>query len=61
MPVERGRFYRRMFEHRQKADYADMVTFDAQAVARWLEEAEAFVLEITAIAERNMVEKPDVE
>jgi uncharacterized protein (UPF0332 family) len=38
-----GRFYRRLFDSRQKGDYADLVTFDRADVATWLHEAEKFV------------------
>ena len=50
--VERGRFYRRMFDHRQKADYADFVRFEPGEVAGWAEEAAAFVDEISGLVER---------
>lgn len=28
LPKDMGRFYRRLFDSRQKSDYADLVTFD---------------------------------
>lgn len=49
--VQRGRFYRRLFQHRQQADYADLVTFEPDIVEGWVNEADAFVREITALVE----------
>lgn len=38
-----GRFYDRLFDNRQKADYADLVIFDTKDVGPWLSEARNFV------------------
>lgn len=48
VPRELGRFYRRLFESRQESDYADLISYDEQAVRPWLEEAGSFVEAITA-------------
>ena len=37
LPVEFGRLYRRLFESRQRSDYADFVTFGVSAVSPWVE------------------------
>lgn len=38
-----GRYYSRIFEHRQKSDYADMIRFSNEDVTEWLETANTFV------------------
>jgi len=37
--IESGRFFSRMFEFRQKSDYADFVRFEADKVKEWFEKA----------------------
>lgn len=49
--VETGRFYSRMFEFRQKSDYADFVQFEEGKVKEWLEKAKQFIAEIEGIIE----------
>jgi uncharacterized protein (UPF0332 family) len=46
-----GRFYSRMFEFRQKSDYADFVSFEREKVAEWIEKAEAFLAELERVIE----------
>ncbi len=43
LPKDMGRLYRRLFDSRQKGDYADLVTFDPAEARLWLEDAGAFV------------------
>lgn len=47
--TEAGRFYSRMFEFRQKSDYADFVEFEREKVAEWLEKAEKFLVELERV------------
>ena len=54
VPVKLGRFYRNIFDDRQKADYADEACFDPAEVRAWFEEATAFVAEVTGLAERHL-------
>ena len=35
-----------MFEHRQKGDYVDMISFEAVEVSGWLEKTEIFINEL---------------
>ena len=49
-----GQFYDRLFDNRQKADYADLVVFEEKDVASWLPEAKEFVSSARAEAERRM-------
>lgn len=51
--TDSGRFYSRMFDFRQKSDYADFVTFEDEKVAEWLMKAEAFVAEIERVIEHG--------
>ena len=49
-----GRFYDRLFDNRQKADYADLVIFNAEDVGPWLSEAREFVEVVSKEAEDRM-------
>lgn len=52
VPVHLGRLYRRLFDSRQKGDYADHVEFDIEMVAPWIEEVEVFVETVNGLLER---------
>ncbi|MFA6076217.1 MAG: HEPN domain-containing protein [Negativicutes bacterium] len=41
--VDLGRFFGRMFEYRQKADYGDVDNFEVEQVGRWLVTASLFI------------------
>ena len=43
VPVESGRFYRRLFNSRQRSDYDDLVEFQEEEVTGWLEQAKEFI------------------
>jgi uncharacterized protein (UPF0332 family) len=47
--IELGQLFDRLFDNRQKSDYADMVRFEKEDVRGWLEEARAFVEAIEKI------------
>lgn len=49
-----GRFYDRLFDNRQKADYADFVAFDPADVSPWFDEAQEFVDELSKEAKNRM-------
>jgi len=49
-----GQFYDRLFDNRQKADYADLVAFEDKDVAPWLPQAREFVSAARAEAEHRM-------
>ena len=44
-----GMFYDRLFDNRQKGDYADMIRFNKEEVSKWVIETELFVDEIQKI------------
>ncbi|GAW93534.1 HEPN domain-containing protein [Calderihabitans maritimus] len=48
-----GRIYNRLFDARQKADYADLVTFEPDDVSIWLEEVKSLVSEIDRLIEKE--------
>jgi uncharacterized protein len=48
---EYGRFYRRLYDSRQKGDYGDFVQFEDADVTSWFQEARGFVAAVTIIAE----------
>jgi uncharacterized protein (UPF0332 family) len=55
--VEQGLLYDRLFNNRQKADYVDLVCFEADEVASWLVAAKEFVESVNAlIAKENILE-----
>lgn len=43
LPVEMARFYRRMFDERQRGDYGDVAAFGRGDIGEWLQEAHTFV------------------
>ena len=51
LPKSMGRFYRQLFDSRQKGDYADLVTFDRADVGAWIHEAEKFVAQVARSVE----------
>ena len=51
---EAGRFFSRMFEFRQKSDYADFVEFEREKVAEWLDKAETFLSELERVIEEEL-------
>jgi len=40
---EMGKFYDKLFDTRQKGDYADLVYFDKKEVGSWFDEAKKFI------------------
>lgn len=48
LPASMGRFFHRLYEHRQQSDYTDLTTFDRSDVERWWNEARAFIESISA-------------
>lgn len=50
IPVAQGRFYRGLFNNRQKSDYADLAEFAPTDVRAWLTQAEEFVTLVTHLA-----------
>jgi len=51
---ESGRFYSRMFDFRQKADYIDYFTFERDQVENWIESADNFIEEINQLIDREI-------
>ena len=48
---ERGRFYNKMFEFRQKADYKDGMNFSKEEVGLWLNQTQEFVVCVEGVIE----------
>ena len=48
---EMGKFYDKLFDTRQKGDYADLVYFDKKEIGPWFNEARNFVNSIKNIIE----------
>lgn len=51
--LEFGQLYDRLFDNRQKADYADLVRFDPEDVGKWYDETMNFVQAVTRSLDRS--------
>jgi hypothetical protein len=51
LPKDLGRLYRRLFDSRQKGDYADLVAFDAAEVRAWQRDVEDFLRAVAVAVE----------
>jgi uncharacterized protein (UPF0332 family) len=51
---ELGQLYDRLFDNRQKADYADLVNFSAEDVGPWMGETVEFVQAVAEIVRKEM-------
>ncbi|MEW6359986.1 MAG: HEPN domain-containing protein [Planctomycetota bacterium] len=54
LPRIMGRCYHRLFDMRQKSDYADLAAFHKEDVQAWLQEAKEFVGEVFKIIEEKI-------
>ena len=52
--IELGQLYDRLFDNRQKGDYADLVRFDFNEVRHWYNEAHKFVETIENIIKKEL-------
>lgn len=52
--TELGQLYDRLFDNRQKGDYADLIHFDPKEVGGWYSEAEEFVTRIENIVNKEL-------
>jgi len=53
---DKGRHFDRLFDSRQKSDYADFAAFNADDVAAWTVETRAFVADVHALVQRLLQE-----
>lgn len=51
---ELGQLYDRLFDNRQKGDYADLVRFDPNEVRDWYDEASEFVANVQNIVKKEL-------
>ena len=51
--IESGRLFARMFDFRQKGDYEDFVSFEADKVKEWLDDAKLFIKELEDLIDRE--------
>ena len=47
--IESGQFFDKLFDNRQKADYADLLRFNIDEVRYWYDETKEFVVKIEKI------------
>lgn len=52
--IELGRFFSRMYDFRQKGDYADFVQFEEAKIKEWLASAESFISELDQVIQQEM-------
>lgn len=52
--VESGRFFSRMYDFRQKGDYADFVEFEEAKIKEWLVLAESFINEVDQVIRKEV-------
>ncbi len=51
--AELGKAYDKLYDNRQKGDYADLVKFEKDKVLGWLKEAEDFVAAVEGLLEKE--------
>jgi uncharacterized protein (UPF0332 family) len=49
-----GQLYDKLFDNRQKGDYADLVRFDADIVRNWYDETKKFVESVESIITKEL-------
>jgi hypothetical protein len=54
LAIEQGQLYDKLFDNRQKGDYADLVKFDLAEVGKLFDETKRFVEAVTKIAKKEM-------
>jgi uncharacterized protein (UPF0332 family) len=52
--LESGQLYDKLFDNRQKSDYADLVRFDLDEVSDWYDEARRFVDAVEDIVKKEL-------
>ena len=52
--AELGQLYDRLFDNRQKGDYADLIRFDPDSVRNWYDEAQKFVETLEIIVKKEL-------
>jgi len=52
--MEFGLLYDKLFDNRQKSDYADLVRFDSGEVRHWYDEAKSFVGSLEILVKREL-------
>jgi len=50
--IESGQFFDKLFDNRQKADYADLLRFNIDEVRYWYDETKEFVVKIEKILQQ---------
>ena len=54
LPLVQGQLYDRLFDQRQRSDYADLVHFDVHEVRLWYGEAQAFVDAVVVLIQQAL-------
>jgi len=55
LPLENGQLYDKLFDNRQKADYADMITFNADEVNDWYNDVKLFLDSMKALIQNELI------
>jgi uncharacterized protein (UPF0332 family) len=54
LPLSQGQLYDRLFDQRQRSDYADLVHFGVHEVRAWYAEAQAFVDTVAVLIQQAL-------
>ena len=54
LPLGQGQLYDRLFDQRQRSDYADLVHFGVHEVRGWYVEAQAFVAAVAVLIQQAL-------
>jgi uncharacterized protein len=54
LDIPRGQIYDKLYDNRQRGDYADLTRFEVQEVRPWLDEARAFAGDVEALILREL-------
>jgi uncharacterized protein len=54
LDIFQGQIYDKLYDNRQKGDYADLMRFEVQEVRPWFDEAHAFVGDVEALILREI-------
>src|SRR5262245_38772013 len=57
LPLGQGQLYDRLFDQRQRSDYADLVHFGVHEVQDWYVEAQAFVAAVAVLIQQASIGK----
>jgi uncharacterized protein (UPF0332 family) len=61
LPKDMGRFYRHLFDSRQKGDYDDLATFGPAEVRSWIDTAARFIEHVSVVIDPRVQGEPETQ